>query len=211
MPDQKQTPANQAAIKQQVKTVAQPAKTIVKPITQQPAKPITNVPTTSANPANAELPPQSISTENIGEKPTTVTEDSVSKKEESVIDITKALEQTLSLKEEQRDYALKSSEKDNLQSEKMPAEKPKLQLPTQGKVVIFYCEENDDICRNRVIDTLPATVVLVEELKLCLSVHTLDSRDPIVLRKEIPHKSIAPKDSEDNVLKPYWDWPIISK
>lgn len=86
-----------------------------------------------------------------------------------------------------------------------------LQKPTPGRMVVFFFDDSDGICSNRMVLTLPAVVVMADDLTASLSVHTLDSRDPIVLRKEIPHASIAPKDSEGYLVKPFWDWPVITR
>lgn len=94
-------------------------------------------------------------------------------------------------------------------SEKIKSEVTK--IPTSGRIVTFFFAKDDGICTNNMTPSLPAMVVDTKDLTTSLSVYTLDTRDPIVLRKDIPHKSIAPKDSEGDIVKPFWDWPIISK
>jgi hypothetical protein len=196
------------------KPAAQTAKPATK-ITESTLKPTTNDTTTGTNPANAELQPQLSATTNTGEKPSTVVEDSISKIEEPKFELSdlftkdsselkaaKSIDSTDTTLQNQKDMEQKLKElREPVQS--IP------QIPTAGRMVTFFFAKDDGICTNNMASALPAIVVLPNELSPNIAVFTLDSRDPVVLRKSVPHISIAQKDSEDNVIRPYWDWPII--
>lgn len=205
-------PAAQAA-----KPAAQAAKPVAQPLKQEPPKTVTNDTTTSTNPANAELQSQLPVSKDIGEKPTTVTEDNLGKIEDNKIEEFKSKLSDLFSEDSSELKAAKSIEstdssliQEALKELKQPFQ-PKVQMPSAGIIVTFFFAKEDGICTNNMIPSLPATVVLAERLMTNLAVFTLDSRDPVVLRKAIPHVSIAQKDSEGDPIRPFWDWPVINR
>lgn len=195
----------------------------VKPTTQpvkQTEKPVTNDTTTSKNSVNAELSSNTNIGANTGAQPNSTSKDSDSQKilvEEA--NLGKTLANLFDTNKASQDDVDEDFNKASLQNEKsLKAEdakphldeiKPAMQIPTTGRVVVFHFAPEDGICSNNQVEVLPAFVVKAGDLTPSLSVFTLDSRDPVVLRKDIPYVSIAPKDSEDNPIKPYWDWPVI--
>lgn len=216
--EQKQNPLSQDIAKQQTKSggVTQDKQQPPKQPSAQPLNTKTNDLPASPNPANAEIQSKPTVETNTESKSDTTAKDNTSKRTELetetddlVAKVTKGLQ-----------------EKSPLQNEKnLPVANPELlkalneakeyksapQQPTPGRIVNFYFDETDGICSNRTISSLPAIVVVANEFIASLSVFTLDSRDPIVLRKEIPHISVANKNSENEVMKPYWNWPVINK
>jgi hypothetical protein len=213
-----------ATSQQPNKPVVPAAKPAAQPVKQVSPKPITNDTTTSTNPANAEIQPKPATSVDTGEKSNTVLADNISEVKEAKPSLSDLFSKDSS--ELQAAKSIASTDpslqnEKNLQDEEKVRSKsaqestqffqPQIQAPTPGRVVHFFFAKDDGICSNNMVESLPGTVVLSEGLVTNLVVFTLDTRDPVVLRKSVPHISEASKDSEDNVIKPYWDWPVINR
>lgn len=123
----------------------------------------------------------------------------------------KSLQEKFTLQNEKNEALNVKNEALNVKTEQAPKSQldSEVKIPSQGRAVIFHYDSTDGISTNRRTNSLPATVVLGDDLTVSLTVFTLDSRDPVVLRKDIPHRSIAPVNQYGIQNLPYWTWPEI--
>lgn len=177
----------------------------------QSTKTVINEPTTNnTSTTKAEVAPQPSITQTISEQSTPTTD--VPK-----VNPVPSLASLFEDKKEDKSQAnteqlAKIMQADNVEEVKKVLEEikqPMIKVATAGRMVVFHFDKNDGICINNVVTSLPATVVANDDLTTSLVVYTLDSRDPVVLRRNIPHQSITTKDSEGNAVAPFWTWPEI--
>lgn len=189
-------------------TTSKPASQPVK----QTEKPLTNDIATSTNSDDAKVQSITGTSESTGtESPQTINDNIV--KEPTVGEAIpgKTFDSLFGMDKQLMAEGEDELRKASLQSEKKTLREvePKIPVPTAGRGVFFHFAPEDGICSNSHVDVLAAFVSKADGLKPSLSVFTMDSRDPVVLRRDIPHISVAPKDSEDTPIKPYWEWPVI--
>ncbi len=83
-------------------------------------------------------------------------------------------------------------------------------VPGCGRIVHFSPVTARD---QRVIGTgaskVPAIVVEGDDTHPSLSVFTVNAERPVVVRKTVPHVSLADKDAEGNFTQSYWEWPEV--
>lgn len=196
-------PAATGTAKSTAKPATQPAGQPVK----QTEKPITNDTSTSTNSNEPKVQSITGTSENTGTESPKVVDDNLRK--EGTVELTQSVNELFELKSKEADE--NNFRKESLQNEKKGMGELELtvSVPTAGRGVFFHFAPEDGICSNNQVDVLAAFVAKADGLKPSLAVFTLDSRDPIVLRKDIPHISIAPRDAEGIPIKPYWNWPII--
>lgn len=85
-----------------------------------------------------------------------------------------------------------------------------IKIPSVGRIVHYFSNGTDPAVSANGVEMAPAIVVQEwGNLTINLSVHTMNSDSPVVLRYSVPHKSTALKNDKGEILGRYWDWPEI--